>query len=206
MWTVRSNRMDTTPTRTLDRKSALQLSGLPLRKVIPIIFLLATLLLLVGCGDKSDQVFVVGRSLELHAGQPQIVEKVTYVDTLDRHRIIRPRASNRQLAVIELVVVNRTALVTSLVIDGDAAKLGDRRGERIEAIDPYAGSKPADAASSEETLFVPFLWGEIVLDRNFQVRGHLVFDVPKGLILGSFFWDEVDNIVADYVDYTRKRL
>ena len=206
MWTVRSNRMDTTPTRTLDRKSALQLSGLPLRKVIPIIFLLATLLLLVGCGDKSDQVVVVGRSLELHAGQPQIVEKVTYVDTLDRHRIIRPRASNRQLAVIELVVVNRTALVTSLVIDGDAAKLGDRRGERIEAIDPYAGSKPADAASSEETLFVPFLWGEIVLDRNFQVRGHLVFDVPKGLILGSFFWDEVDSIVADYVDYTRKRL
>ena len=206
MWTVRTNRMGTTPTRTLANESARQLSGLTLRKVSPIIFLLAALLLLVGCGDKSDQVVVVGRSLELHAGQPQIVEKVTYVDTQGGHRIIRPRASNRQLAAVELVVVNRTALVTSLVIDGDAAKLGDRRGERIEAIDPYAGSKPADAASSDETLFVPFLWGETVLDRNFQVRGHLVFDVPKGLILGSFFWDEVDNIVADYVDYTRKRL
>lgn len=198
--------MGTTLTHTMVDRSAWQLSALPIRKVTPIIFLLAAILLLVGCGEKSDKVVVIGRSLELHAGPPQIVEKVTFVDTSGGHRIIRPRASNRQLAVIELVVVNRTALVTSLVIDGDAAKLGDRRGERIEAIDPFAGSKPADAASPDETLFVPFLWGETVLDRNFQVQGHLVFDVPKGLILGSFFWDEVDSIVADYVDYTRKRL
>ena len=198
--------MGTTPTRTLANESARQLTSMPLRRVSPVIFLLAAFLLLVGCGDKSDQVVVVGRSLELHAGQPQIVEKVTFVDTHGGHRIIRPRASNRQLAVIELVVVNRTALVTSIIIDGDAAKLGDRRGDRIEAIDPFAGSKPSDEASPDDNLFVPFLWGETVLDRNTQVQGHLVFDVPKGLILGSFFWDEVDNIVADYVDYTRKRL
>lgn len=157
-------------------------------------------------GDKSDQVVVIGKSLELHASPPEIVEKVEFRDTTGANRVIRPRASNRQLAVIKLVVVNRTALITSIVIDGDAAKLGDRRGERIKALDPFASSKAADVAGPSQDLYSPFLWGEVELDRNFQVEGHIVFDVPKGLILGSLFWDEVDAIVADYVDYTRRRL
>ncbi|MDA1227767.1 MAG: hypothetical protein O3A33_07370 [Chloroflexi bacterium] len=167
--------------------------------------MLLTVFALTGCGEKSDLVVVVGRSLELHATPPEIVEKVAFRDTTGAHRIIRPRASNRQLAVVKLTVVNRTALVTSLVIDGEAAKLGDRRGERIEAIDPFADSSPADGATPEEDLYAPFLRGEVELDRNFQVEGYIVFDVPKGLILGSLFWDEVDAIVVDFVDYSSRR-
>lgn len=176
------------------------------RKLTLFSSLLVAVVLLAGCEEKSNLVVVTGRSLELHASPPEIVDKVAFVDTTGGHRVIRPRASNRQLAVIKLVVVNRTALVTSLVVDGDAAKLGDRRGERIKALDPFASSKPADAASPEEDLYSPFLWGEVELDRNFQVEGHIVFDVPKGLILGSLWWDEVDAIVMDYVDYRRRRL
>lgn len=176
-----------------------------LGRLTPLLLLLVATAALVGCGEKSDLVVVAGRSVELHASPPVLVEKVAFVDTTGGHRVIRPRASNRQLAVVKLVVVNRTALVTSIIIDGDAAKIGDRRGERIEALDPFGGSKPAEGTSPEENLYSPFLWGATELDRNFQVEGHLVFDVPKGLILGSFFWDEVDNIVADYVDYGRRR-
>ena len=29
----------------------------------------------------------------------------------------------------------------------------------------------------------------------------MVFEVPKGLKLGSFWWKEVDSVVIDYSDY-----
>jgi len=45
------------------------------------------------------------------------------------------------------------------------------------------------------------LWGEVQLDRDFQVKGWMIFDVPKGLTLGSVFWNEIEEIIADYVDY-----
>jgi hypothetical protein len=31
----------------------------------------------------------------------------------------------------------------------------------------------------------------------------MIFDVPKGLTLGSMFWDEVDEVVVDFIDYFR---
>ena len=33
----------------------------------------------------------------------------------------------------------------------------------------------------------------------------MVFDVPKGLILGSLWWEEVDTIIADFIEYRRRR-
>lgn len=205
MRTVRVNRMGlfSTPEPVSARPN--QAHPATKRNLIVFFSILMAVFILAGCGEKSDVKVVKGRSLELHASPPEIVDKVSYRDTTGGRRVIRPRASNRQLAVIKLVIVNRTALVTPILVDGDAAKLGDRRGERILALDPFVDSKPADAVSPEDDLYAPFLWGKTELDRNFQVEGHIVFDVPKGLILGSLFWDEVDSIVVDFVDYSNRR-
>jgi hypothetical protein len=32
----------------------------------------------------------------------------------------------------------------------------------------------------------------------------MLFEVPKGMTLGTIWWDEVDPIVADFIDYTRE--
>ena len=209
MRTVRVNRMGILPTPKLISMVTRQAPSVTKKNLIVFLSLLMSVFVLAACGEKSDVRVITGRSLELHAGPPQIVEKVTYRDTTGRQRVIRPRASNRQIVVIKLTIVNRTALVTSIIVDGEAAKLGDRRGARILALDPFACSKAVDAANPiadpDEDLYTPFLWGETELDRNFQVEGHIVFDVPKGLILGSFFWDEVDAIIIDFVDYSNRR-
>jgi hypothetical protein len=90
-------------------------------------------------------------------------------------------------------------------MDSDAARLGNRRGERINALDPFAAARPAESYLPEEVdKYSPFLWGDVGLDRNFQVQGWMVFDVPKGLVLGTFWWDEVDLVIGDYIDYTRR--
>jgi len=160
----------------------------------------------MSCGsDEPEKVSSRGRSLEVHTTYPLIVEKVAFKDVSGQHRVIRPRASNRQLVLLDVTLVNRTSLITPLLIDEEAAQIGDRRGERIDAIDPFEASRLTESADPEEDLYTPFLWGQIELDKEFQVQGWMVFDVPKGLILGSLWWEEVDTIITDFVDYQRRR-
>lgn len=172
--------------------------------------ILALLLIIVpalaGCGGEPERLSGRGRSLEVHTTQPLIVDKLAFTDNAGQHLVIRPRASNRQLVLLNIAVINRTSLVTPLLIDTEAAQLGDRRGERIDALNPFEAAKVVEAADPEENMYAPFLWGDVQLDRDFQVDGWMVFDVPKGLILGSLWWDEVDSIIVDFVEYRRRRL
>lgn len=173
---------------------------------LALLMLMLVSLALVSCGsDELDRVRSRGRSLEVHTSYPLIVEKVAFRDNSGQHRVIRPKASNRQLVLLDVTLVNRTSLITPLLIDEDAAQIGDRRGERINAVNPFESSRVIDAADPEEDLYTPFLWGQIELDKEFQVQGWMVFDVPKGLILGSLWWEEVDAIITDFVEYRRRR-
>ena len=174
---------------------------------IPALALIAVLLAVgsVGCSSEPDVIAVRGRSLEIHSGRPVIIEKVSFTVGPGDHRVIRPRASNRQLAAVLVTVVNRTSTVMPMLVDPEAARLGDRRGERIHALDPFTRSQKTDAIDEDNDKFAPLLWGDIQLNRDFQVQGWVLFDVPKGLTLGTLWWSEIDDVVADYVDYRAGR-
>ena len=179
--------------------------GVERLRFAPYLLAALALLLLIACESEPEKLVVRGRSLELHASEPNLVDKISFVDREGKHRVLRPRASNRQLAMVDVTIVNRTSLITPLLVDPEAARLGDRRSDRINPINPFDGAEYVDVASPDEDMFKPFLWGNIELDKNFQVQGWLVFDVPKGLILGTIWWDEVDTIVGDYVNYELTR-
>lgn len=176
-----------------------------LRRNILIIPLVVAIAALAACGGGPEMVVYKGRSLELHAERPEVVQKVAFMDSEGRHRVIRPRASNRQLALVKVTVVNRTSTITPLLIDSKAAELGDRRGERIKARDPFTESQVVDTPDPEEGKYVPLLWGNVELQKDYQVGGWMVFDVPKGLTLGTLWWNQADDIVADFIEYTRRR-
>ena len=159
----------------------------------------------MACGGDPEFRSARGRAIELHVRDPVIAERVAFSDDEGKHLVLRSRASNRQLAVVEVTVVNRTSIVTPLLVDSDAAQLGDRRGERVNALDPFANASVGESAGPDENRFAPLLWGPVDLERNFQVGGWMVFDVPKGLTLGSLWWNEIEQIVADYVDYFDRR-
>jgi hypothetical protein len=158
-------------------------------------------MMVVACNSVPDVHLARGRSIEIQVSRPVVKTKMSFLDDEGKHRVVRPRASNRQLAMVEIAVVNRTSTVMPLLIDEEAAELGDRRGERIEALDPFVNSRVVEAAGPKEGEFAPLLWGEVQLDRDFQVKGWMIFDVPKGLTLGSVFWNEIEEIIADYVNY-----
>lgn len=172
-------------------------------------------LAILGCSSDPDVVGVRGRSIEIHAKRPVVAEKLTYETPGNQYYVFRPKASNRQMAAVCVTVVNRTSTVMPLEINPEAARLGNRRGERIPAIDPFERSSTVDSAGGDPLLLDPgddedlsrctqLLWGQVQLDRQFQVSGWMLFDVPKGLTLGTFWWDEVDEVVLDYVEYRRR--
>ena len=164
----------------------------------------ALLLAAAGCGgDDSGLVCRKGRSLEICSTIPEVVEKVVYVGADGRYRVIRPFASNRRIAVAKVTVVNRTTTVVPLLADESAAEIGDRRSRRVEAVDPNKHFEVLDSASSDSKVYEVFLWGKIELARNLQVSGWMVFDVPQGMTLGTLWWNEVDDILVDYIDYRR---
>ncbi len=172
-------------------------------------------LAILGCSSDPDVVGVRGRSIEIHAKRPVVSEKITYGAPGNEFYVFRPKASNRQMAAVCVTVVNRTSTVMPLEVNPEAARLGDRRGERIPAADPFERSSIVDSADDDSILrdtgddedlsrCTQLLWGQIQLDRNFQVSGWMLFDVPKGLTLGTLWWDEVDEVVLDYIEYRRR--
>lgn len=165
----------------------------------------AVILMVSGCGeDEPTTVVYKGRSLEIHLEEPIIVESMAFMDNAGQHRIMRPKASNRHLALVNITIVNRTSTITPLLIDNESAQLGDRRSDRIYALDPFTEADVLTSAGPEEGKFLPLLWGEVVLERNFQATGYMVFDVPKGLTLGTVWWNEADDIIGDFTDFRRK--
>ena len=172
-------------------------------------------LVILGCSSDPDVIGVRGRSIEIHAKRPVVSEKLTYEAPGDQYYVFRPKASNRQMAAVCVTVVNRTSTVMPLEVNPEAARLGNRRGERISAIDPFERSSIVDSVGGDPLLLDPgdeedlsrctqLLWGQIQLDRQFQVSGWMLFDVPKGLTLGTLWWDEVDEVVLDYIEYRRR--
>ena len=172
-------------------------------------------LAILGCSSDPDVIGVRGRSIEIHAKRPVVAEKLTYEAPGDQYYVFRPKASNRQMAAVCVTVVNRTSTVMPLEINPEAARLGNRRGERLPAIDPFERSSTVDSAGGDPLLLDPgddedlsrctqLLWGQVQLDRQFQVSGWMLFDVPKGLTLGTLWWDEVDEVVLDYIEYRRR--
>ena len=185
------------------------------RKRCAAAFMALMVLAILGCSSDPDVVGVRGRSIEIHTKRPVVAEKLSYQAPENEYYVFRPAASNRQMAAVCVTVVNRTSTVMPLEINPEAARLGNRRGERIPASDPFERSTIVDSTDEasilrdtgdEEDLSrcTQLLWGQVQLDRQFQVSGWMLFDVPKGLTLGTFWWDEVDEVVLDYIEYRRR--
>ena len=165
-----------------------------LRYLLPLALLLV---IAAGCGGSSDTSVRVGRSLEVWVSSADVVEEVNFIDGTGNPYQIRARASNRQLAVVEVTIVNRTSIVTPLSIDSETAQLGDRRGARVNVLDPFQVGERIERITEDDEVYAPFLWSNTQLERDRQITGYMVFDVPKGLSLGTFWWREVDTITVD---------
>ena len=187
-------------------KAVMTFSLSSINKLIILITLLMILLIQVSCGEDANRAAFgsVGRTMEIHSEKPQVVEKAFFVNEEGETKILVPGASNRQLVVVEVTVVNRTSTVIPFVVDEEGVQLGDRRAKRYGAVNPREKSKLYEGTLEESKKVMniaPIFWGETDLPRQRQIGGSIVFDIPKGTILGTLFWDDVEYVPVDYIDY-----
>ena len=158
--------------------------------------------LAAGCGGgEPDLLYVRGRTLELHYGPAEITPRVVYTAG-GKHFQIRNEDPSTRIAVIKVIIVNRGITHVPMRIDSDAADIGNRKkGERFKALNPLdeVVREVIDSVDpDEENKFVPFLWGDVVLDKGTQAEGWLVFEVPVGLQLDTLWWNQSDEILARF--------
>ena len=167
---------------------------------------LVLLVLAAACGGGDEQSIAKGRQLHFIAKPPKVAEKVIFTDGNDNRWVLRPKASNRQLAVVDMTIANFSTTVASLLLNESAALLGDRRSDRIEPINPFDSASPADGDDRGALVLEgQLLWGLVELEKDRQIEGAFVFDVPKGLILGTLWWEQTDTVSLDFIDYQRNR-
>lgn len=166
-------------------------------------------------GESREYPFAsAGRNIEVHAKEPLVVDIAYFTDSVtdpngllvSKKFELTPSASNKQLVLLDLMIVNRSSTVIPMLFDEDAVRIGDRRGKRIEASNPYQIAKElnlqTDIVGTEVNQLV---WGDIELPRQTQIGGTMIFEVPKGLLLGTLFWDEIEFIPIDYIDYKKNK-
>tara|TARA_B100001142_G_scaffold323202_1_gene372810 strand:- start:414 stop:995 length:582 start_codon:yes stop_codon:yes gene_type:complete len=166
-------------------------------------------------GESREYPFAsAGRNIEVHAKEPVVVDIAYFTDSVtDSNGVLvskkfelTPSASNKQLVLLDLMIVNRSSTVIPMLFDEDAVRIGDRRGKRIEASNPYQISKELNLGTEiVGTEVNQLVWGDIELPRQTQIGGTMIFEVPKGLLLGTLFWDEIEFIPIDYIDYNKNK-
>ena len=155
---------------------------------------------MISCKQEITLVGKSGRSLEILVDKPLKLENLDYVHLNGQYNRLFPKASNRILALVEVTVINRTSTVVPIKIDENASLLGDSRGETIEPLNPFKNEQLIILNEPIKDIYSPLLWGDIELARNTQVSGWMIFDVPRGLRLNSFTWDEVDYIITGLIE------
>lgn len=112
-----------------------------------------------------------------------------------RHLIVRPKDQGNELALVQMDVVNHGAARVFLSIDADSMELSDEEAIRqFDPVDPFVEGVEVEEPSEDEGKYVPLLWKPIELDKDYQISGWVIFEVPKGMQFKRLVWRETDSV------------
>ena len=107
-----------------------------------------------------------------------------------------PQEAGNTLAAVSITVVNPKSARVLLSMDKDSVSVSDPKGNRYNMIDPFTNAKPVASPIPEEGKHSPFLWGSLELQKDFQVEGWVVFEVPSNFKAAVLLWEEAESIRA----------
>ena len=108
--------------------------------------------------------------------------------------VIRPSSEENQLMVIRTRLGNHAATRVQLDIEALPPELRMDTG-RFKSLNTFEAGVPTEGFHAEKNVYVPFLRGSQALEKDFQLDGWLVFDVPKGSDVESFKWEAGGDII-----------
>ena len=155
----------------------------------------------LGCFTENHQTRVSkGAQLTIVTGTPKIAQEIVFKHE-NEIRKITPNA-NKELVAVYLGIVNSDVGKASLYIDSEAAVLRDTDYKTHSILDPFSESEvitsQGDYTDSQLMEYVPLLWGNQTLMKDYQITGFLIFEVPIGREWQSLNWYQGDTVVAKF--------
>jgi len=162
---------------------------------------IVSLPLTLGCFTENHQTRVSkGAQLTIVTGTPKIAQEIVFKHE-NEIRKITPNA-NKELVAVYLGIVNSDVGKASLYIDSEAAVLRDTDYKTHSILDPFSESEvitsQGDYTDSQLMEYVPLLWGNQTLMKDYQITGFLIFEVPIGREWQSLNWYQGDTVVAKF--------
>ena len=113
---------------------------------------------------------------------------------------VSPEGEGNELVAVYVEVVNDETSKILLSLDSETAELDEREATSRDfyPIDPFTRGTPTEEFHEDETYYSPILWVPIELDKNYQVAGWMIFEVPEGLRFRRMVWRESDTIFIDF--------
>ena len=108
--------------------------------------------------------------------------------------VIRPSSEENQLMAIRTRVGNHAATRVQLDIEALPPELRMDTG-RFKSVNTFEAGVPTEGFHLEKNVYVPFLRGSQALEKDFQLDGWLIFDVPTGSDVESFKWEAGGDII-----------
>jgi len=135
-----------------------------------------------------------GAILQLTLEQMFSVPEIAYTEEDQTDSLIKPSSEGNELVVIRARIGNHAATTAQLNIDAQPAELRMDTG-RYFALNTAEVKVPADGFYPDKDRFTPFIRGSQELEKDFELDGWLVFDVPKGSKAESLKWEAGGDII-----------
>ena len=140
-----------------------------------------------------------GPILQLTLEEIVTVPEVVYTEEPDavgalKDYIILPSSEENELVLIRTRVGNHAATRVQLDIDAQPAELRMDVG-RYYAVNTHDVKVPADGFYANKNAYTPFIRGSQELEKDFELNGWIVFEVPKGAVAESLKWEAGGDII-----------
>ncbi len=157
--------------------------------------------LLLGCFTENHQTRISkGSQLTIITSNPKIVNEIVFKHDNEIRRLTP--APNKTLVAVYIGIINSDVGEASLYIDSEAAMLRDTNYKTFPIVDPFTDSEilasQLDYTDAQLMDYVPLLWGNQTLMRNYQIAGFLIFETPHEREWQSLEWLQGDSIVAKF--------
>lgn len=163
-------------------------------------FMVVASVVLSGCGASSNATdWFFAETLAVRVKEIRLAEEVRYSHE-GKHYLTKPKEEGRALAAAYLEVRNRGASVVYLSVTKDTVRLRDSKYLDYRSMDPFQERAEVSQAGPREDTMVPFIWGDVSLPQRCgtldycELKGWVVFEVPKDIKYYQLIWDTGDTI------------
>ena len=156
--------------------------------------MLITFFLLFDPFDKSDSLYVSGRTLYIKAYEPVIVENYKFLGSENSESSIKS-PEGYKLAILNLEITNAASSDVRIISNEESSEFMSINGFTYKPINPFELSSNSQ---NQNTNLPSPIWGSYTLNIKEKLKGFLIFQVKESFQPKKFEWNASDRVVISF--------